>query len=105
MVYALEKDEREVGAIHEEVRRRWLAGTALPISAVFELGSLEGSLPLRLPLFASSYHVVKSAKAFIKVFIAVEPAILPSRPIEAPWQANGESVEVKCRIAGSFSSR
>ncbi|KJH45645.1 hypothetical protein DICVIV_08295 [Dictyocaulus viviparus] len=80
LVNVLDKDDREVNTIHEQLVRRLIGWIDIPFSTIFSFGKIDGWLRLRRPNFHTEYSIPDSP-SYIKVLIAFKPSIIPPRII------------------------
>ncbi|VDL81270.1 unnamed protein product [Nippostrongylus brasiliensis] len=97
IVSSLDKDDRLVNVVHEQLVRRLIGWVEVPFSAVFTKGKIDGWLRLQRPVFFTEYNF-PDRPSYVKVLIAFDPLLVPPR-ISLPRRldsAENEKVLQQC---------
>uniref|UniRef100_A0A915A8R8 C2 domain-containing protein n=1 Tax=Parascaris univalens TaxID=6257 RepID=A0A915A8R8_PARUN len=97
MVTKLQSDDREPNAVHEQLGKHFIGCVHIPFLAIYCNARIDAYLRLETPLFSTLYK--NSGKpSYIKVVIAIDPAVIPLRiPSTIPAESNeSEQLLRKC---------
>ncbi|KAK5986278.1 hypothetical protein GCK32_003158 [Trichostrongylus colubriformis] len=82
IVNSLDKDDRLVNTVHEQLVRRLIGWVEIPFSTVYSKVKVDGWLRIQRPVFYSGYSM-PDRPSYVKVLIAFDPPMVPPR-ITAP---------------------
>ncbi|KAK6023752.1 hypothetical protein OSTOST_10451 [Ostertagia ostertagi] len=82
IVNSLDKDDRLVNTVHEQLVRRLIGWVEIPFSTVYSKGKVDGWLRIQRPTFYTGYNM-PDRRSYVKVLIAFDPSMVPPR-ITAP---------------------
>ncbi|KAK5973701.1 hypothetical protein GCK32_007822 [Trichostrongylus colubriformis] len=78
IVNSLDKDDRLVNTVHEQLVRRLIGWVEIPYSTVYSKGKVDGWLRIQRPVFYSGYSM-PDRPSYVKVLIAFDPPMVPPR--------------------------
>lgn len=99
IVNSLDKDDRLVNTVHEQLLRRLIGWVEIPFASVYARGKVDGWLRVQRPLFFTGYSMPDKA-SYVKVLIAFDPPQIPPR-IAPPRRV--DSVESEKILSQSHS--
>uniref|UniRef100_F1KQY7 Coiled-coil and C2 domain-containing protein 2A n=1 Tax=Ascaris suum TaxID=6253 RepID=F1KQY7_ASCSU len=97
MVTKLQSDDREPNAVHEQLGKHFIGRVHIPFLTIYCNARIDAYLRIETPLFSSLYKNSEKP-SYIKVVIAIDPAIIPLRiPSTIPAASNeSEQLLRKC---------